>query len=269
MVGDRRRGARRHLRARHHVRRLGRAAARGAGPADGPDRRAARDPLRDAGQLRAATPLRRPGRAHAPGPLGARRPGAAAPRLETDPDDPMRLITDEGGHRPRRHQDRLGRRAGRRPVRARPAWRRGPGMLLGSTRVFDDTELARRYPGGPSVYAAAFLGATSRAVAAGFLWPRTWTRCRPGRRRLPGPVTAGNALHPDSRSPRGELAGVAEVAGGGLLQREMAGGRWRSLSGCSGGLGAPSGCQRWGCRGQPVHRIRPAGGGARSVGSEL
>jgi hypothetical protein len=45
----------------------------------------------------------------------------------------------------------------------------GLGALLGSTRVFDDAELARRYPGGQAEYAAAFRAATSRAVADGFL----------------------------------------------------------------------------------------------------
>ena len=42
-------------------------------------------------------------------------------------------------------------------------------MLLGTTRVFDDAELARRYPGGQAEHAAAFRAATSRAVADGFL----------------------------------------------------------------------------------------------------
>ena len=50
-------------------------------------------------------------------------PPPSSPRLETDPDDPMRLVSDERGHRPRRHQDGLGRRAGRRAVRADPARR--------------------------------------------------------------------------------------------------------------------------------------------------
>ena len=95
----------------------------------------------------------------------------AAPRLETGPDDPMRLITDEAGIA------RGGIRTGwvDVPVAAlsglAPGGAEGLAMLLGSTRVFDDTELARRYPRGPTEYAAAFLGATSRAVAAGFLLP--------------------------------------------------------------------------------------------------
>jgi hypothetical protein len=45
----------------------------------------------------------------------------------------------------------------------------GIGILLGSTRAFDAAELARRYPGGPGEYAAAFRAATMRAVAAGFV----------------------------------------------------------------------------------------------------
>jgi hypothetical protein len=45
----------------------------------------------------------------------------------------------------------------------------GVGVLLGSTRVFDPAELARRYPAGPNEYAAAFREATTRAAAAGFV----------------------------------------------------------------------------------------------------
>jgi hypothetical protein len=45
----------------------------------------------------------------------------------------------------------------------------GIGVLLGSTRVFDAAELARRYPAGPGEYAAAFRQATMRAAAAGFV----------------------------------------------------------------------------------------------------
>jgi hypothetical protein len=41
--------------------------------------------------------------------------------------------------------------------------------ILGTTRVFDEAELKRRYPGGLSEYAAAFRTATSRAVAEGFV----------------------------------------------------------------------------------------------------
>jgi len=41
-------------------------------------------------------------------------------------------------------------------------------MILGTTRVFDGAELARRYPGGRAEYAAAFGAATSRTVADGF-----------------------------------------------------------------------------------------------------
>jgi hypothetical protein len=40
---------------------------------------------------------------------------------------------------------------------------------LGSTRVFDAAELARRYPAGPDEYAAAFRQATTRAADAGFV----------------------------------------------------------------------------------------------------
>ena len=45
----------------------------------------------------------------------------------------------------------------------------GIGALLGSTRVFDAAELARRYPAGPGGYAAAFEKATRHAAAAGFV----------------------------------------------------------------------------------------------------
>jgi Alpha/beta hydrolase domain len=41
--------------------------------------------------------------------------------------------------------------------------------ILGTTRVFDEAELKRRYPGGLSEYTAAFRTATSRAVAEGFV----------------------------------------------------------------------------------------------------
>ena len=41
-------------------------------------------------------------------------------------------------------------------------------MILGTTRVFEEAELARRYPGGRAEYAAAFGAATSRTVADGF-----------------------------------------------------------------------------------------------------
>jgi Alpha/beta hydrolase domain len=53
--------------------------------------------------------------------------------------------------------------------RAGPHGRPGIGILLGSTRVFDTAELARRYPAGPGEYAAAFREATRRAAAAGFV----------------------------------------------------------------------------------------------------
>jgi hypothetical protein len=95
----------------------------------------------------------------------------SSPWLETDPDDPMRLITDEAGIA------RGGIRTGwvDVPVAAlsglAPPGAEGLTILVGSTRVFDSAELARRYPGGRGEYAAAFLAATSRAVAAGFLLP--------------------------------------------------------------------------------------------------
>jgi hypothetical protein len=50
-----------------------------------------------------------------------------------------------------------------------PAGAPGVAVLLGTTRVFDAAELARRYPGGRDEYAAAFGVATERAVAGGFL----------------------------------------------------------------------------------------------------
>jgi hypothetical protein len=45
----------------------------------------------------------------------------------------------------------------------------GLAVLLGSTRVFDAAELARRYPGGRDEYAGLFAAATERAVEGGFL----------------------------------------------------------------------------------------------------
>ncbi len=92
-----------------------------------------------------------------------------SPRLETDPDDPMRLVTDESGIASG------GIRTGwvDVPVAAlsglAPDGAEGLASILGSTRVFGEAELVRRYPGGPGEYAAAFLAATSRAVAAGFV----------------------------------------------------------------------------------------------------
>jgi Alpha/beta hydrolase domain len=93
----------------------------------------------------------------------------SAPRLETDPDDPMRLLTYASGIA------RGGIRTGWVDVPVAvlsglsPGLTAGLGALLGSTRVFDDAELARRYPGGQAEYAVAFRAATSRAVADGFL----------------------------------------------------------------------------------------------------
>ena len=89
--------------------------------------------------------------------------------LETDPDDRMRLVTDAAGIA------RGGIRTGwvDVPVAAlsglTPPDATGVAVLLGSTRVFDAAELARRYPAGPGDYAAAFRAATARAAAAGFV----------------------------------------------------------------------------------------------------
>ena len=92
-----------------------------------------------------------------------------APRLETAPGDPMRLVTDASGIA------RGGIRTGWVDAPAAvlsgisPAGTAGLAILLGTTRALGDAELARRYPGGQADYAAAFRAATSRAVADGFL----------------------------------------------------------------------------------------------------
>jgi hypothetical protein len=94
-------------------------------------------------------------------------PPPSSPRLETDPD--LRLVTDDAGIA------RGGIRTGwvDVPVAAlsglTPPDATGIGVLLGSTRVFDAAELARRYPGGPGEYAAAFREATTQAATAGFV----------------------------------------------------------------------------------------------------
>ena len=81
----------------------------------------------------------------------------------------MRLVTDDAGIA------RGGIRTGwvDVPVAAlsglTPPGATGIGTLLGSTRVFDATELARRYPAGRDEYAAAFREATTRNAAAGFV----------------------------------------------------------------------------------------------------
>jgi hypothetical protein len=81
----------------------------------------------------------------------------------------MRLLTDDAGIA------RGGIRTGwvDAPAAAlsglAPHGAEGLQVLLGTTRVFDDAELARRYPGGEAEYATAFRAATSRAVAEGFL----------------------------------------------------------------------------------------------------
>lgn len=96
-------------------------------------------------------------------------PPPRSPRLETDPDDRMRLVTDDAGIA------RGGIRTGwvDVPVAAlsglTPPGATGVGILLGSTRVFDAAELARRYPAGPGEYSAAFREATTHAAAAGFV----------------------------------------------------------------------------------------------------
>jgi hypothetical protein len=100
------------------------------------------------------------------------RGGAPPPRsplLEVDPDDHMRLVTDDSGIA------KGGIRTGWVDVPAAtlsglaPDGAPGLAVLLGVTRPFGEAELARRYPGGRDEYAAAFREATSRAVAAGFL----------------------------------------------------------------------------------------------------
>jgi hypothetical protein len=98
---------------------------------------------------------------------GAPPPGS--PRLETDPDDPMRLVTDDvgiahGGIRTGWVDVPVAALSGLTPPGAA-----GVGILLGSTRVFDAAELARRYPAGRGAYAAAFREATEQAAAAGFV----------------------------------------------------------------------------------------------------
>jgi hypothetical protein len=96
-------------------------------------------------------------------------PPPSSPRLETDPDEQMRLLTDEAGNA------RGGIRTGwvDVPVAAlsgiAPPGAEGVCVLLGQTGVFDEAELARRYPGGRDEYAAAFRAATARAVDQGFL----------------------------------------------------------------------------------------------------
>jgi len=96
-------------------------------------------------------------------------PPPSSPRLETDPDDHMRLVTDDAGIA------RGGIRTGwvDVPVAAlsglTPPGATGIGILFGSTCVFGAAELARRYPGGLAEYAAAFREATARAAAAGFV----------------------------------------------------------------------------------------------------
>jgi Alpha/beta hydrolase domain len=98
-------------------------------------------------------------------------PPPRSPRLETDPGDPMRLVTDDagialGGIRTGWVDVPVAALSGLAPEGA-PAF----AAILGTTRVFDEAELTRRYPGGPSEYAAAFRTATSRAVAEGFVLP--------------------------------------------------------------------------------------------------
>jgi hypothetical protein len=96
-------------------------------------------------------------------------PPPRSPLLETDPDDHMRLVTDEagiarGGIRTGWVDVPVARLSGLAPDQAP-----GIGILFGVTEVFSQAELARRYPGGRDEYAAAFHEATSRGVAEGFL----------------------------------------------------------------------------------------------------
>lgn len=100
------------------------------------------------------------------------RGGSAPPRsplLEVEPDDHMRLVTDESGIA------KGGIRTGwvDAPVATlsglAPDGAPGLAILLGETRPFGPAELGRRYPGGRDEYATAFGDATARAVAGGFL----------------------------------------------------------------------------------------------------
>jgi Alpha/beta hydrolase domain len=96
-------------------------------------------------------------------------PPPSSPLLEIDPDDRMRLLTDDagiarGGIRTAWVDVPIAVLSGLTPPGAA-----GIGILLGSTRVFDAAELARRYPGGPGEYESAFREATARAAAEGFV----------------------------------------------------------------------------------------------------
>jgi hypothetical protein len=90
-------------------------------------------------------------------------------REKTDPGDLMRLVTDDagiarGGIRTGWVDVPVAALSGLAPDGA-PAF----AMILGTTRVFDEAELTRRYPGGQAEYATAFRTATSRAVTDGFV----------------------------------------------------------------------------------------------------
>jgi Alpha/beta hydrolase domain len=83
--------------------------------------------------------------------------------------DAMRLVTDNagiarGGIRTGWVDVPVAALSGLPPDRA-PVF----AMILGTTRVFGEAELTRRYPGGRAEYAAAFRAATSQAVADGFV----------------------------------------------------------------------------------------------------
>jgi hypothetical protein len=96
-------------------------------------------------------------------------PPSRSPLLEVEPDDHMRLVTDEsgiakGGIRTGWVDVPTGVLSGLAPDGAPRA-----AMLFGETRPFTPAELGRRYPGGRDEYAGAFGEATSRAVAGGFL----------------------------------------------------------------------------------------------------
>ena len=95
-------------------------------------------------------------------------PPPRSPRLETAGDH-TRLVTDEagiarGGIRTGWVDVPVAVLSGLPPDGAPPF-----GTILGTTRVFGEAELARRYPRGRSEYAGAFRAATARAAAEGFL----------------------------------------------------------------------------------------------------
>jgi hypothetical protein len=110
-------------------------------------------------------------------------PPPPSPRLETDPDDHMRLLTDEAGNA------RGGIRTGwvDVPVAAlsglAPPGAAGICVLLGTTRVFDDAELARRVPRGHRARRGRGLPAGPGRRRGGGGRVRRLPRSAPGRRR--------------------------------------------------------------------------------------